>query len=58
MMFPISPSSLGFLADRIGWMSRFGEQLHLSLEGSGEVICEHTGESYKLIDGRVFLETN
>ena len=49
---------VGVPGRQIGWMSRFGEQLNLPLEGSGEVICEHTGERYKLIDGRVVLETN
>ena len=49
---------VGIPGRQIGWMSRFGEQLNLPLEGSGEVICEHAGERYKLIDGRVILETN
>ena len=49
---------VGVPGRQIGWMSRFGEQLNLPLEGSGEVSCEHTGERYKLIDGRVVLETN
>ena len=30
---------------QIGWMSRFGEQLNLPLEGSGGD-CDHTGERY------------
>ena len=49
---------VGVPSRHIGWMSRFGEQLNLPLEGSGEVTCKHTGERYKLIDGRVSLETN
>lgn len=49
---------VGVPGRHIGWMSRFGEQLNLPLEGSGEVMCEHTGERYKLIDGLVSLETN
>ena len=49
---------VGVPGRQIGWMSRFGEQLSLPLEGSGQVVCEHTGERYKLIDGRVILETN
>jgi len=49
---------VGVPSRHIGWMSRFGEQLNLPLEGSGEVICEHTGECYKLINGRVVLKTN
>ena len=49
---------VGVPGRQIGWMSRFGEQLDLPLEGSGEVICSHTGERYKLVDGRVSLEPN
>ena len=48
---------VGVPGRQIGWMSRFGEQLNLPLEGSGEVICEHTGERYTLADGRVSLDT-
>ena len=39
---------VGVPAKQIGWMSRFGEQLELPINGNGEVICTHTGESYQL----------
>ncbi|MCI5221722.1 MAG: oxidoreductase [Candidatus Electrothrix sp. AR4] len=42
-------------ARQIGWMSRFGEQLDLPLIGDGEVTCPHTGEQYRLRDGRVSI---
>ena len=41
---------VGIPARHIGWMSAFGEQLSLPLEGSGEAICEHTGDRY-VLDG-------
>lgn len=42
---------VGVPAKQIGWMSEFGEQLKLSLNGSGEVKCKQTGAEYKLTDG-------
>ncbi|WP_426664054.1 acyltransferase [Rhodanobacter aciditrophus] len=42
---------VGVPARQIGWMSEFGEQLDLPLEGSGEVTCPHTGTRY-LLKGR------
>ena len=47
---------VGVPAKQIGWMSEFGEQLELPLEGSGNCDCEHTGDTYQLIDGSVFKE--
>ena len=41
----------GVPARQIGWMSRFGERLPLSLEGNGEALCPHTGDLYLLQDG-------
>ena len=41
---------VGVPARQIGWMSRFGERLDLPLSGSGETVCNHTGERYVLID--------
>ena len=34
-------------------MSRFGERLALPLRGTGHAVCEHTGDRYELVDGRV-----
>ena len=39
---------VGVPAKQIGWMSEFGEQLDLPLEGEAQVTCEHTGEIYRL----------
>lgn len=39
---------VGVPARQIGWMSEYGEQLDLPLEGHAEVVCEHTGDEYHL----------
>ena len=39
---------VGVPARQIGWMSEFGEQLNLPLQGQGEAICQHTGARYML----------
>ena len=38
----------GVPAKQIGWMSKFGEQIKLPLEGQGEFICPHTKDRYVL----------
>lgn len=43
---------VGVPAKQIGWMSDFGEQLDLPLNGQAEAVCEHTGAIYRL-DGQV-----
>ena len=43
----------GVPAKQIGWMSKFGEQIKLPLNGSGEWTCPHTKEIYRLIDGQM-----
>lgn len=47
---------VGVPARQIGWMSRFGERLALSLKGEGSASCPHTGERYRLEAGRVRLD--
>jgi len=47
---------LGVPARQAGWMSRFGEQLKLPLNGEGEAICQHTGERYRVAAGRCRVE--
>ena len=42
---------VGVPARQIGWMSEFGEQLDLPLEGEGQAICSHTGDVY-VLEGR------
>ena len=39
---------VGVPARQIGWMSEYGEQLELPLEGSAEARCTHTGDVYQL----------
>lgn len=42
---------VGVPARQIGWMSEFGEQLQLPVEGDGQAVCEHTGARYVLKNG-------
>lgn len=42
---------VGVPARQIGWMSAFGERLELPIEGYGNAICPHTGDTYVLRDG-------
>lgn len=44
----------GVPARQIGWMSKFGEQIKLPLEGNGQWQCPHTNERYNLNES--FLE--
>lgn len=44
---------VGVPARQIGWMSEFGEQLPLPVEGEAETVCAHTGAVYQLHDGRL-----
>lgn len=39
---------VGVPARQKGWMSEFGEQLDLPLQGNAEVTCPHTGAKYTL----------
>ena len=47
---------VGVPARQIGWMSEFGEQLDLPLDGEGEAICKHTGDVYRL-GGKAVVRT-
>jgi UDP-2-acetamido-3-amino-2,3-dideoxy-glucuronate N-acetyltransferase len=44
---------VGVPAKQIGWMSEYGEQLDLPIEGTAEARCLHTGAIYRLRDGLV-----
>jgi UDP-2-acetamido-3-amino-2,3-dideoxy-glucuronate N-acetyltransferase len=46
---------VGVPAKQIGWMSKYGEQLDLPLNGDAEVTCTHTGEKYLLNQGNLIL---
>ena len=39
---------VGVPARQVGWMSQFGEQIPLPLQGKGTASCPHTGTSYSL----------
>lgn len=39
---------VGVPARQIGWMSEFGEQLDLPVQGEGQVQCQHTSAQYVL----------
>jgi UDP-2-acetamido-3-amino-2,3-dideoxy-glucuronate N-acetyltransferase len=39
---------VGVPARQIGWMSEYGEQLDLPLEGEAQTACQHTGDLYIL----------
>ena len=44
---------VGVPARQIGWMSEFGEQLDLPVQGEGETTCPRTGSRYVLKDNQV-----
>lgn len=39
---------VGVPARQIGWMSEYGDQIHLPLVGDGEYTCPHSGSIYRL----------
>lgn len=43
----------GVPARQIGWMSKFGEQIKLPLDGNGVYLCPHTSERYVLTNGQI-----
>lgn len=43
---------VGVPAKQIGWMSAYGEQLDLPVQGKGEAVCRSTGRQY-LLNGRL-----
>ncbi|OOF39314.1 N-acetyltransferase [Rodentibacter mrazii] len=44
---------VGVPAKQIGWMSEYGEQLDLPLNGQGETRCQYTGTIYRLDGNKV-----
>ena len=46
---------VGVPAKQIGWMSEFGEQLQLPLEGKGQYICPHSGQALHIEGGIIKL---
>lgn len=49
---------VGVPARQIGWMSEYGEQLDLPLDGDGIATCSHTGAKYILKDGNLSRVTD
>ena len=45
---------VGVPARQTGWMSEFGEQINLPLEGEGEFTCPHTAARYQLKADNLF----
>ena len=44
---------VGVPARQVSWMSEYGEQIPLPLEGEGEYKCPHSGQKYKLINNQI-----
>jgi UDP-2-acetamido-3-amino-2,3-dideoxy-glucuronate N-acetyltransferase len=44
---------VGVPAKQIGWMSQYGEQLDLPLQGNGQATCSVTGTRYLLQNGQI-----
>lgn len=42
---------LGVPGKQVGWMSKYGEQIPLPVDGQGSYVCPHTGERYVLKNG-------
>jgi UDP-2-acetamido-3-amino-2,3-dideoxy-glucuronate N-acetyltransferase len=49
---------VGVPAKQIGWMSQYGEQLDLPLQGNGEATCPVTGTRYILQNGQIVSVEN
>lgn len=54
----IKPFSLvvGVPAVQIGWMSKFGDKIHLPLQGEGKWACPNTGLNYYLEGNKLYTE--
>jgi UDP-2-acetamido-3-amino-2,3-dideoxy-glucuronate N-acetyltransferase len=44
---------VGVPAKQIAWMSEYGEKLDLPVSGSADATCEHTGQTYRLVDKKI-----
>lgn len=49
---------VGVPARQIGWMSQYGEQLDLPLQGNAKTLCKQTRAHYHLKEGRCFCEND
>lgn len=48
---------VGFPVKKIGWMSTYGEQLDLPIEGDGKIVCQHTRANYQLTNNQLIKIT-
>ena len=48
---------VGVPAKQIGWMSEYGEQFELPLQGNAEIVCRHTGDRY-VLNGSTLTKQN
>ena len=46
---------VGVPARQVGWMSEFGEQLDLPVEGDAEAVCANTGAKYRLKNNKLVV---
>ena len=44
---------VGVPAKQIAWMSEYGEKLDLPVSGNADATCEHTGQTYRLVDSKI-----
>jgi len=49
---------VGVPAKQIGWMSQYGEQIPLPLQGEGQYTCPHSGQHYGLMGDQLSLVIN
>ncbi|MFN7717968.1 MAG: acyltransferase [Sphingomonadaceae bacterium] len=47
---------VGVPARQVGWMSEYGTQIPLPLQGHGDFTCEHSGIKYKLVGDELARE--
>lgn len=47
---------VGVPARQIGWMSRFGEQVPLPLDGEGSYLCPYSSVMYRLVGDRLHCD--
>jgi UDP-2-acetamido-3-amino-2,3-dideoxy-glucuronate N-acetyltransferase len=47
---------VGVPAKHVGWMSGYGEQIPLPLQGEGQYTCPHSGQTYALQAGQLVLK--
>jgi UDP-2-acetamido-3-amino-2,3-dideoxy-glucuronate N-acetyltransferase len=49
---------VGVPAKQIGWMSQYGEQIPLPIQGEGVYTCPHTGHQYELHGDALIVSSN